>query len=331
MSTEQKPPPQPSPHHKEHIETTALGVTLLSSWEKFKQGKLISYKAMGIILIAITAIVVTIYIWSERIGLRSQLWIELESANSLTALEKFAEAHPDTTAGRIAELDRARVLLGPDGIERIPTARDQSERKRAIENVDKARELMTKLIDQFKDDPILKLECLVGMAKSEAALIGINKEGSISEFRGSVEKLIEWLDKIGEAADGTPWGDDAKKLSASLKSGSKVKDELINVQRSLYNVALMPAIHGGGPVAPGGFPPIGELPRLGNIPGLTGGPIAPVTPPITPVPTPKTPDPTPVPTPKIPDPKAPEAPKTPDPKSPPPKPPEPKPPEPPKK
>ena len=301
MSTEQKPETQVV-HHKEPIETTALGETLVTGWQKFKAGQLISYKWMGIILIAVAAIGLTWYILAQQAGDRSKLWVELEGANSLTALEKFAEANPNSMPGNVAEMDRARFLIGPDGIEKLPTAKDEAERKRAIENIDTARDLMTKLIDKFKDQPILKLECFVGMAKSEAALIGINKEGSPTESRGSVEKLIEWLDKIGEAADGTPWGDDAKKMSSSLKSGSKVKDELINVQRSLYTLA--PVIPGGGAIAPG----FSGLPTLPGLPG--GGPIVPPIAPKAPE-TPKAPE-----APKAPDPKAPEAPKAPDPKPP---------------
>jgi hypothetical protein len=305
MSTEQKPQPaggSPAPHHKEHYETTALGTTLISNWGKFKQGKLISYKMMGIILVAGTAIGLLIYIWAEKRSLSSKYWMELEGANSLASLEDFSKAHGDSTVGRVAELDRARVLLGPEGIDKLPQARDEAERKHAVENIDMARDLMLKLIDQFKDEPILRLECLMGMAKSEAALIGYPKEGGLpTEFRGSVDKLIGWLDKVADAAEGTPWGDDAKKLSASLKSGSK---ELVEVQENLYRSSVMNSgFPGGGfpggPIAPGltpgGIPPVGGGPIAPPIapPTVTPtppGPVAPPTPPTSTTPLPKPPD-----------------------------------------
>jgi hypothetical protein len=337
MSTEQKPEPPKPLHLKEQIDSNALGHTLLTTWEKFKAGQLIGYRWMGLILIAITAIIVTIYIVSEKSKAKSQLWVELDGANSLTALEKFAESHPNTQAGRAAEMDRARILLGPDGIEKLPNARDEGERKRAIDNVEKARQLMTRLIDEFQDDPILKLECLMGMAKSEAAFIGISKEGSVGEFRGSIPKLIEWLDKVSEAAEGTPWGEDAKKLSESLKNGSK-RDEPEHVQRSLYALSPFSGLPGGGPLAPGGgpgLPPIGGCPGPGTSPlappiappiappapsgtPLTPGPVAPPktpSPPMAPlapgpVAPPKSPPAAPIPTKKTPEPKIPE-PKTP--------------------
>lgn len=343
MSTEQKPPPAQTPavpHHKEHLETNALGKTLVSSWEKFKAGQLISYKWMGITLIAVTAILLTWYILSERQKEGSRRWVELESANSRTALEDFAKQNPDTLVGNVAQLDLARVLLGPDGIERLPTVRDDAERKAAVGNIEKSRELLTKLLDAFKDQPLLKVQCLVGLAKAEATLVGMFKEGSLTESLGSVDKLIEWLDKIGEAADGTPWGDDAKKMSASLKSGPDVKAELLEVQKRLYTPDR--GLPGFEPIAPGKNP----LERIPGFPGPSS-----ITPTPKPEPGPKPPDPKPPePGPKPPDPKAPEppkkttepTPKAPDPKAPeppkkgpepapPPKAPDPKPPEPPKK
>lgn len=318
MSTEQKPPEsnvqtQTVPHHKEHIETNALGKTLITGWDKFKAGQLISYRWMGIILIAITAIGLTWYILSERAAEGSRRWVELESANSRTALEKFAEQNPDTLVGQVAQLDLARVLLGPDGIERLATVRDDGERKTVVGNIEKSREILTKLLEPFKNEPLLKVQCLVGLAKAEAALIGMFKEGSVTESLGSVDKLIELLDKVGEAADGTPWGDDAKKFSTSLKSGANVKDELVNVQRSLYT--LDQSAPGLGPLTPGKNP-------FEGIPDLPGGPLGPTPP------APKTIDPKSTgPGPKAPDPKATEppkksadpGPKAPDPKSPDPK------------
>ncbi len=304
MSTEPKPVETPSQqmHHQHQqekldAETNALGESLISGWQKFKAGDLISYKWMGIILIAVTAIGLAIYIYSEKVAERSKLWIDLESANSRTALEEFAEKYPNTLPGEIAEFDLARFLLGPEGLEKLPTARDKAERKTAVENIEKARELMTKLLEKFKEQPILKVECLVGIAKSEAAFIGLAKDDSPTEFRGSVDALIGWLDKIVEAAGDTPWGEDAKKLSESLKSGGKVKEEFVSVQRNLY--ASMPSTpFGGGPLAPG------KTPLDGGIPGLPGGLGNPITPAPTPITPPKTPDP--VPPVKTPDPKAPE-------------------------
>jgi hypothetical protein len=297
MSTEQKPqPPAPSAHHREHPQTTALGVTLISGWDKFKQGKLIGYKWMALILIVGAIVGVSWYIFSERSHLQSQLWAELETANTLNSLEKFSEAHANTKVGLAADMDRARVLMGPEGLEKIPAARDEGVRKQAIANVEAARALMTKLADQFNDDPIAKLECLKAMAESEKAFMGIQKPDAPSESLGSSEKLLEWLDKVSAAGEGTPWGDDAKKFAAELRSDPKVKEQLISVQRGVYGMTrpLDPGA-GLGPLAPGGpFGPRPDgFPGIPGLPGLNGlnTPIPPVTPPsLTPMPTPKAPE-----------------------------------------
>lgn len=324
MSTEQQQ--QQPPQRKEHLETNALGERLGRGWEQFKRGQLIGYRWMAVILLVGTAIGLTIYIRAGKIRERSQEWLDLEGASSLTALEKFATDHPNTTPGKMADLARARVLLGPDGIGKL-VAKDEAEQKKAVADVEKGRELLTKLADEFKDDPAVRAECYYGLAKAEIALIGITKDGS-TEFRGSPAKAADWLDKLAEVANGTPWGDDAKKTAASLRSATA--EEIQRVQQQVYKIEPgLPA--GGGPVPPIGSPFGGGLP---GIPGFPGGPIAPPsTPPIT---TPKTPIPgtTPMtpttPTPKAPGPKEPtppaKSPSTTTPTPPAPKIPEPKPP-----
>lgn len=272
MSTEQQQQQQPHQHKKEHLETNALGERLVRGWDQFKQGKLIGYRWMAVILLVGTAIGLTIYIRAGKMRERSQEWLDLEGANSLSALEKFAADHPNTTPGKIADLARARVLLGPDGIGKL-VAKDEAEQKKAVADVEKGRELLTKLADEFKDDPAVKAECYYGLAKAEIALIGITKEGS-KELLGSPAKAAEWLDKLAEVADGTPWGDDAKKTSASLRSATA--QEIQRVQQQVYKIDLP---SGGGPLPPSGSPLGGGFP---GIPGLPGGLTPPVAPPSTP-------------------------------------------------
>lgn len=270
MSTEQK----------KDTETTALAEKLSTGWTQFKQGQLVSYKVMALILVAVTAIGLYLYIRSEQAVGTSKTWLEFESSTSVKSLEEFAERNPNTTAGKAAQVQIARYRLGPDGIDKLMT-REEAQRKAAIENVEKARESFTKLADELKNDPILQAECYLGLAKAEIALVGINKEGSADEFRGKVEKAAEWLEKLAAAADGTPWGDDAKKFAAALKTPSgPVPEELMRVQSNLYNMALLPSLPGEGPLSPPGGTP--KLPILPG--GPTGATIEPAPPKVTPPP-----------------------------------------------
>ena len=297
MSTEQKHDP----------ETTALAEKLSHWWTLFKQGKLLSYRVMAIILISVTAIGGYLYFRSAKVVETSKTWVELETKNSLSSLKDFAKANPNSLAGQVAEFQIARYQLGAEGIEKLSAAQDEAQRKKAIENVEEGRDTLARLAEQFKNDPVLRAECYLGLAKAEAALIGLTKENSI-EFRGSIKALSDHLDKLAEVADGTPWGEDAKKLSAALKApSSTIGDELLRVQIGLYKLEpqLLPGV---GPQSPSGGPPPFSIPGVpGGSPGMFGapfspGPIAPepsgVIPPSTPAPSPpKAPD-APAPSPK---------------------------------
>jgi len=270
MSTEQK---------KEHHQTSEAAERLSKGWEQFKHGKIISYRWMAIILLVVTAIGVYLYIRSAGSTADSRKWTELEEANSVKALEDFAKKYPNSIPGKVAELNLARFLVGPEGIDAL-SVEDESRQRKAVENVEKAREMFSRLADELKDYPAMKAECYYGGAKAEKALIGFTKDGS-TDFRGSVDKLIDWLNKLAEAAPDTPWGHDAKEQAAALKNPA-TRDELTRTQVAIYKNAKRPAFPGSGPTAPGGLPP------LGPVPGVPGGPIAPIgstpTTPIPPVP-----------------------------------------------
>jgi hypothetical protein len=287
MSTEQK-----------DLEQNALAARLSRGWERFKQGKLISYPMMAVLLVAVTGLGLYFWISSERKKAASALWTEMESLTTVSALEEFADKHADKPVARIARLHIARTLLGPEGIEAL-AARVPETRKKAVENVVKAQGMLEKLADEFKDDPVLRGQCLLGAARAEEALIGVSREGKPDEFYGSIDRLVERLQKLAEAAPGTPWGEDAKKRAEALKNDRAARDELTRVQVALYTLPTGPTLPPLDPNPFGG-------PTPGPVPGLPGAtpvppiptppaPIDPGAPPpaITPPTTPKSPPPAP--------------------------------------
>ena len=110
-------------------------------------------------------------------------------------------------------------------------------RKTAVQNIEKAREEFTKLVDEFKDDPILKTMCLLGVAKAEAALVGMPKEGQLEQFRGDPKKAIEWLDKVAETAPDTEWAKDAKRLADTLRN-QNTQQQVVTLQASVYSIPM---------------------------------------------------------------------------------------------
>jgi hypothetical protein len=351
MSAEQK-----------NSDQNALATRMNQFWGDFKQGKVIGYKVMAVSLILIAAIGSIWYILAERRKASSHQWVLLDEANTLSALKELAQGNPNTIQDRLARLQIARNELGVTGIDRLGSI-DAELRKKAVENIETARDSFGKLLEEFKNDPVFKVECLFALAKAEAALVAVpTKEGQLTEFKGTVPRLVELLDQVAEAAaPGTPWANDSKKMADSLRDpNSGTAHEFLRVQQALIKTSALfgDTGMGNGPLAPtlspfqsgpGGMP---KMPVIKGVPepvspldkgptaNAPGGPMPPLPPgpqvPDAPkeaspsvAPPPKPADPkasqTPViPPPIIPEPKAPS--KSPDttPKAPEPKAPEPK-------
>jgi hypothetical protein len=273
MSTEQKDTDQ-----------NALAARLSGFWGNFKQGKVISYKLMAVLLILVATIGSTWYILSERRKANSQRWMGLEEANSITSLEDISKNNPNTIQDRLARLQIARNQLGVAGIDQLGSFSPE-QRKKAVENIEKARESLGKLLDEFKDDPVLKAECLLGLAKAEAALVPVPaKEGQLTEFKGSIPKVVELLDQLAvTAAPGTPWATDSKKLADALRDpNSASTHEFFSVEQVLFKPPFGDLGSGTGtdPFMPG-FPTpssgLGKFPKGSEpfIPGVPNDPLSP--------------------------------------------------------
>ena len=273
MSTEQKPPATNAPHPthaptEPKAEPNALARALTNGWEKFKQGKLLSYPMMALLLLIVTGIGLTWWIVHERRKDNSAKWVELDGMSSIAALKDYAEKHPDTKQAKLANLEIARMQLGPEGIDKLftrssdlrpvpgedPEAKAREIRATAVKNVEQARDSFAKLVDEFKDDPVIRVECMLACAKAEAVLVGRPKEGQLTQFRGDPAKAIEWLDKVAEAAPDTEWGKDSKKLADTLRN-QNTQQQVVTLQASVHD--LSPSLPGcGGPLPPGaGLPP----------------------------------------------------------------------------
>jgi len=232
-------------------------------WQRFTQGKIISYRWMAAIVILLTVAVVTWYILSERRAANSARWLELAQASSLESLKRLTEdnRYATTTPGKVARLQWARSLLGDQGLELLQLSQPEA-RQRGIENIEKARELFLQLQKDFAQEPIVQAECWLALAKAEAALVGVpTKPDQLTEFKGDVHKVKEYLQQFITSAEGTSWATHAQKLLEAL---DKEESEFITIQRSL--VTLTPTFPGTPvpPPLPGGS---GELPTLPVLPG----------------------------------------------------------------
>jgi hypothetical protein len=268
MSTEQKPatPTPPAPQPKP--EPNALAGGLSDAWDKFRSGQLLSYPMMAVLLLVVAGVGGGWWFLHERGKATSARWTGLETKSSVADLEEYAKANPNTIQARLANLEIARIHLGPEGIDRMfvratdfqqadPLEAEKKSREMrdaAVANVEKAREEFAKLADDFKDDPVIKVECLYACAKAEAVLVGIPKAGQVTERRGDPKKAVEWLDKVADAAPDTEWGKSSKKLADVLRN-QNTEQQVATLQASLFDVS----------------PSLPSFPKTPGLPGLSGG------------------------------------------------------------
>jgi hypothetical protein len=227
-------PEPPMSAEQKANEQNALASSLGGAWSNFKQGKLISYRLMAILLLVCAGIGLWWYLAAGSAKAGSQRWMDLEEASTIGKLEDVEKNNPNTVVAKAAKLLIARTQLGPDGIDLLTSAR-QELRLKAVENIEKARDAFGALLEQFKDDPVIKPECLLGLAKAEMALVAVpTGPGQLTEFKGKVPKVIDYLDQLAASAPDTPWATDSKKLADALR---KDDSEFIRVQRSLFSFA----------------------------------------------------------------------------------------------
>ncbi len=269
MSTEQK-----------DLEQNVLASRLSRGWSNFKQGKLISYKMMALILVVAAGLGLWWYIASERKKDSSRRWVEFDEATSAEKLEELAKRYPNTPLASYSLLNVARGQLGPDGIDILNSTRTE-QRPVAVENIEKARKGFGELVGQFGDDLVGRAECYLGLAKAEMALVAVPVKTdqpagpdpqAVGEFRGQVPKVVEYLDELAKlAAPDTPMAKDSKKLADALRNeqAPDPKDrlpaeEFKRIQRALYELRgphMGRPGAAGGPLSPGGpFPPITAIP-----------------------------------------------------------------------
>lgn len=276
MSTESPTTPAPA-------DTPSPGAAVRAVWQKFKRGELVSYRVMAVLLIVLAGLGFFWYMSIQGQVGESKLWLDLELASTPEDLEKIVTEHPNSVPGKLAEFHLARIKLAPEGIDRLVTG-DPQDRQKALASIEQAKESFAKLAPELKDSPVLQAECYLGLAKAELALVGITKEGRLDTFRGDPKVAADWLDKLAALADGTPWGEDAKKIAADLRSPDiQLGQKIQAVQTDLYNILRFPSRPGGGMFGPGGMPfgPGGGMfGPGGGMPFPPSSPFGPVGPPI---------------------------------------------------
>jgi hypothetical protein len=104
---------------------------------------------------------------------------EFEEAATRDQYKSIADKYPNTTAGRMALLQYAR-LASRDGLERLYAVLPD-DRAAAKKSLEQARDAYDKLAKECKDSPLLAQESLLGAAKARESLGDF--DGALKNYR----------------------------------------------------------------------------------------------------------------------------------------------------
>ncbi len=205
--------------HEVELERNDLNAWAQKTWTSLKSGQIAS-KRFAIMAVVIGVVIgLAIYLIKGGRANETAAWKNLDTATSMDAYDEIAK-NPNTLPGKVARLQKARLLLGPQGVAQMSNPTNPELRNKALKCIEEAREIFTKLADEFKDDLTLTAESIHGAAQAELALVGVPREGApegSTDFRGSVDKAIELFRRYAKVAGDTA-GEPAKKMADELEA-----------------------------------------------------------------------------------------------------------------
>jgi hypothetical protein len=215
---------------------------LLSTWEKLKTGQVINPKWLALIL-AVAAIIGGWW-WLSKSSKKadSALWVNYDLAVSPDGMKAFTEdkSTADTDAARYVRVNLQRNKIR-DGLYNL-TADKLATRLKAAKSLEEARDELTRLADEFKNDRTMKAVCFLAAAEAEKGLIGVPKEGVRAmgldvkaNCRGQVERYAELKRKAAEAIG--PTTEAGQKYTAEADKYTKEAGDIYNVS-GILNAAF---------------------------------------------------------------------------------------------
>jgi len=149
---------------RKHLERNELASRLNTAWQGMTSNSTAVTVVWGVILLGLVGLIG--YRYYARFGAetRSELWSRLDRADT-AELEKIIAEHKNTNAARIARYHLSRFQL-QDGLNRIASPNNSTDRAKAAEDVEKARDRYAELAKEREPDPLLNQEAMMGVAKA---------------------------------------------------------------------------------------------------------------------------------------------------------------------
>ncbi len=161
------------------------------------------------LVLAFTLIGVWFYFTATATAASSTLWTKLDLTGGAD-LQKFAQEsnHQNTVQGRWAEVRAARLDMQDVAL----LGGSNAERDKAATEIEGARAIYQKLVQEAGDTPSLMQESLMGLAKS-------------NEILGDLGKAKQYYDQLARDYPKTALGQQAQQRSKALDDPD-VKDQI---------------------------------------------------------------------------------------------------------
>jgi hypothetical protein len=216
--------------HRKELQTNALAHRM----EQFVQGMKGAQKPTSVTLWVIIGLAVVTFVWwtvdrRTAAAARSHGWSELDADRTPDGLETVAIQNPGTEAARIAELERARLLL-QDGLTELysPVGREQARK-----NLETARDLFQKFSGRAADSSVIRRQALLGSARAEEALMIVAAKPD--DARAQLKEALDAYDRYLKEAD--PEGPIARQVKEHVAQLRKDPDKVAEFYTKLNRLA----------------------------------------------------------------------------------------------
>jgi hypothetical protein len=204
-------------------QTNALRVWLEGTAERLK-GRT-AYALGGSIVLVVAVVGLYLYWLSGQKNEKAQRFVNLYNADSVEKLDQITKAGPpDSNVAAFARLQKARLALFRDGIEKLGNL-DSDEFRAAVVHIEEGRKLYKDIVNDLKTEPALLQEAWISCAKAEESLLGVPKSKESTEYLGSYDDMLKDYDNAaainpgsevskGYAATAAKLRDDKEKIVA---------------------------------------------------------------------------------------------------------------------
>ena len=99
-------------------------------------------------------------------------------------------SYKGTNTAAFAKLQKARIKLYREGIEKLGTS-ESKQREKATKNIEAGRKLCKDIVNDLKNDPALQQEVWIDCAKAEESLMATLKAQNSADYRGSFDEMLK--------------------------------------------------------------------------------------------------------------------------------------------